>query len=125
MSRPSPQDILLKANFSIRQQKFYEMCTAKDPSQTGYSSPLEALDYLQKQVSQAVDFKDEEMTKTFSRLATCLFPWGRKLSGYPEPEQVQPREEFYEKTVNRDGDDVGDVGGLLGGGEISMEPRGN
>lgn len=65
--RPVPTDILRKAQFQIRKQKFIELC--------GHAEKKEALAYLQTHVSQKVDHEDIEESKVFRQLVMFLFSW--------------------------------------------------
>ncbi|KAL5034044.1 hypothetical protein RTP6_001923 [Batrachochytrium dendrobatidis] len=73
--RPTTEDILRRARFHIRRLRFAEMCQAP-----GYN-PLTALQYLQSQVSQFVNHTDEEESKSFRDISSCLFRWSPACRG--------------------------------------------
>ena len=75
MYRPTTEDILRRARFHIRRLRFAEMCQAP-----GYN-PLTALQYLQSQVSQFVNHTDEEESKSFRDISSCLFRWSPACRG--------------------------------------------
>ncbi|KAJ3398773.1 hypothetical protein HDV05_002324 [Chytridiales sp. JEL 0842] len=65
--RPKTVDVLRRAKFLIRKQRFREICHSGDSKQ--------ALEYLQTQVSSCVDHKDEGESKEFRELTGWLFKW--------------------------------------------------
>ncbi|KAJ3217804.1 Muskelin 1, intracellular mediator containing kelch motif [Dinochytrium kinnereticum] len=65
--RPEPSDILRRAKFQIRKQKFREMC------KTG--NTFRALSYLQNDIAEVVDHDDETESKSFRELTQWLFQW--------------------------------------------------
>ncbi|TPX71748.1 hypothetical protein SpCBS45565_g00878 [Spizellomyces sp. 'palustris'] len=65
--RPSPNDVLRRAKFHIRRQKFREMCSVGDP--------LAALKYLQTELAEVVDHSDEQESREFRELTQFLFNW--------------------------------------------------
>ncbi|OBZ70545.1 Muskelin [Grifola frondosa] len=69
--RPSPDEIVRRACFEIRQQQFREMCED--------GPAIQALTFLQTQVSSVVDHSDVEETKTFRSLLSYL------LAAPPQP----------------------------------------
>lgn len=70
LTRPLAGDILRKALFRIRTQKFKELCLAGDKNA--------ALTYLQTQVSQTVNHEDNEESQEFRALVLFLFSWNPK-----------------------------------------------
>ncbi|KAF8320681.1 hypothetical protein DL93DRAFT_2152600 [Clavulina sp. PMI_390] len=64
LNRPSITDALRKGKLSIRSQRYKEMCET-EPS-------LVALQYLQLEVSAAVDHNDEDESASFQRLLSLL-----------------------------------------------------
>jgi muskelin len=70
LTRPSPKDILRKAQFQIRKQKFIELSNSDDKTV--------ALQYLQTKVSHAVNHDDAGESQTFRELAMHLFSWNHK-----------------------------------------------
>ncbi|KAJ3119706.1 Muskelin 1, intracellular mediator containing kelch motif [Nowakowskiella sp. JEL0407] len=79
--RPSTKDILRRAKFYTRSQRFREMCLLQPDQPSTDSIPqvaknipdLETLLYLQTEVANVVDHGNEEETKDFRILATLLF----------------------------------------------------
>jgi len=63
--RPSNEDILRNAKFHIRKQKYKEICNTGDY--------LQALKYLQSNVSEVVNHNDENESKEFRELTQYLF----------------------------------------------------
>ncbi|ORX89838.1 hypothetical protein K493DRAFT_64679 [Basidiobolus meristosporus CBS 931.73] len=88
--RPNASDVLRRATFFIRKQRFREMCKS-GPS-------IDALNYLQHQVSEVVNHHDTEESAEFRTLTTSLF-------GQEEPGEVdkdathQERTELYETLL--------------------------
>lgn len=87
--RPGVQEILRRAKFTLRRQRFREMAQAAGRSQNASASAaghleaasavsdggmaaMEALMYLQTQVSEVVDHNIEEESRTFRQLVTGL-----------------------------------------------------
>jgi hypothetical protein len=64
---PTSSDILRRARFFIRRQLFIEMCQT--------SNAMEALTYLQNDVSNFVDHADALESKEFRELTQFLFKW--------------------------------------------------
>ncbi|KAJ3300279.1 Muskelin 1, intracellular mediator containing kelch motif [Borealophlyctis nickersoniae] len=71
--RPNPSDVLRRAKFYIRRQKFREICQGK--------SPLGALKYLQVDLGEVVNHQDERESKEFRELTQFLFQW--RTDGQP------------------------------------------
>ncbi|KAH6591184.1 hypothetical protein BASA61_005038 [Batrachochytrium salamandrivorans] len=67
--RPTTEDVLRRAIFQIRRQKFTEMC------QNSTANPFSTLQYLQTQVSLFVNHEDETESKAFRDLSSSLFRW--------------------------------------------------
>jgi len=65
LERPNNEDILRSAKFHIRKQKYKEICN------TG--NYLQALKYLQNNVSEVVNHNDENESKEFRELTQFLF----------------------------------------------------
>ncbi|KAJ3385740.1 Muskelin 1, intracellular mediator containing kelch motif [Lobulomyces angularis] len=65
LERPKPFDILRKAQFLIRTQKFREMC----------QNPSEALHYLKTSVYTIVDHSNADESAEFRALPWILFGW--------------------------------------------------
>jgi len=63
--RPNNEDILRTAKFHIRKQKFKEICNTGEH--------LQALKYLQNNVSEVVNHNDENESKEFRELTKFLF----------------------------------------------------
>jgi len=63
--RPSNEDILRSAKFHIRKQKYKEICNTGDY--------LQALKFLQNNVSEVVNHNDENESKEFRELTQYLF----------------------------------------------------
>jgi hypothetical protein len=72
LTRPSPKDILRKAQFHIRKQRFIELSQGGDKSA--------ALQYLQVNVSKVVNHDDPSESQTFRELAMYLFAWNGNKS---------------------------------------------
>ncbi|KAJ3357343.1 Muskelin 1, intracellular mediator containing kelch motif [Kappamyces sp. JEL0680] len=70
LTRPLPTDILRKALFQIRKQRFIELCAK------GIKS--DALTYLQTKVSESVCHDIPEESKVFRELVLFLFSWNPK-----------------------------------------------
>ena len=70
---PSSSDVLRRARFFIRRQLFIEMCHS--------SEPMQALQYLQNDVSSFVNHDDEVESKQFRELTQYLFKWPGKRAG--------------------------------------------
>ncbi|KAI9001723.1 Muskelin N-terminus-domain-containing protein [Gaertneriomyces semiglobifer] len=66
--RPTPSDVLRRAKFFIRRQKFKEMC--------GDDDPLKALKYLQTDLAAVVNHDDQQESKDFRELTQYLFARG-------------------------------------------------
>ncbi|KAK0090010.1 hypothetical protein PV325_004143 [Microctonus aethiopoides] len=64
LCRPTHKQILQKCKLLIRKYKFKELAL---------SSTIEALEYLQKDVSEIIDHNDRNQTKDFQLLASDLF----------------------------------------------------
>ncbi|KAI8900611.1 Muskelin N-terminus-domain-containing protein [Globomyces pollinis-pini] len=71
LTRPSPTDMLRKAQFQIRKQKFVEYSTVDKAM---------ALQYLQTSISQVVDHSDEVESKEFRELTLHLFSWNPRTN---------------------------------------------
>ncbi|KAJ2999772.1 Muskelin 1, intracellular mediator containing kelch motif [Globomyces sp. JEL0801] len=71
LTRPSPTDMLRKAQFQIRKQKFVEYSTVDKAM---------ALQYLQTSISQVVDHSDEAESKEFRELTLHLFSWNPRTN---------------------------------------------
>ncbi|KAJ3106961.1 Muskelin 1, intracellular mediator containing kelch motif [Phlyctochytrium planicorne] len=65
--RPSTTDILRRAKFLIRKQKFREMCKM--------GNTFRALGYLQNELAEVVNHDDEMESKAFRELTQWLFQW--------------------------------------------------
>lgn len=63
--KPSPEDILRRARFMIRQQQFKELCRVGDS--------MEALKFLQTQLGSCVNTQDPKEDIEFRNLTTTLF----------------------------------------------------
>ncbi|KAH8107718.1 Muskelin N-terminus-domain-containing protein [Cristinia sonorae] len=83
LQRPSSAEIVRRAKYLIRQQRFREMCED--------STPVSALAYLQTEVSSVVDHADPEEAQVFRSLLSHLLT----------PRSVQP-----EPTSNHVGPDA-------------------
>ncbi|XP_015597500.1 muskelin isoform X2 [Cephus cinctus] len=64
LCRPSQEEILKKCKLIIRKHKFEELALRNS---------IEALEYLQTQISEIIDHSDEEQTKEFQLLVSVLF----------------------------------------------------
>ena len=73
LTRPQADDVLRRALFQIRKQRFIEL------SKRGVKS--DALSYLQTKVSQVVNHEDPEESKVFRELVLFLFSWNPKEGG--------------------------------------------
>jgi hypothetical protein len=76
LTRPSPKDILRKAQFHIRKQRFIELSQGGDK--------VSALQYLQVNVSKVVNHDDPSESQTFRELAMYLFAWNGAKSPMEE-----------------------------------------
>ncbi|KDN41422.1 hypothetical protein K437DRAFT_279066 [Tilletiaria anomala UBC 951] len=74
--RPSVEDVLRQAKFLVRQQRFYEM--TKGGKGAGFASPtaMQALTYLQTEVSAVVNHSDEGESTIFRKLMSHLLTSG-------------------------------------------------
>ncbi|KAN0064601.1 hypothetical protein ACQY0O_002230 [Thecaphora frezii] len=76
LMRPTPGEVLRRAKFRVRQQRFLEMTRAIAAQGAGTSEAtslgLEALIYLQSEVGAVVDHSNEAESKLFRRLMTHL-----------------------------------------------------
>ncbi|KAI8924913.1 Muskelin N-terminus-domain-containing protein [Entophlyctis helioformis] len=70
-NRPTTDDVLRRAKFLVRRQRFREMCQSAGQ----HDDPLRALQYLQTQVAQVVNHDDEAESKAFRELTGYLFRW--------------------------------------------------
>lgn len=77
--RPSPDDVIRRGKYLIRQQQFCELCND--------STPIKALSYLKTEVSAVVDHSDAEETKSFRALLAHL------LSPQAPPTRKRSRED--------------------------------
>ncbi|KAK9765181.1 hypothetical protein K7432_006694 [Basidiobolus ranarum] len=84
--RPKASDVLRRATFFIRKQRFKEMCKS-GPS-------ISALDYLQHQVSEVVNHFDSEESTEFRTLTTSLF--GQEEVDEVDKDEVIERDETNE-----------------------------
>ncbi|KAG6874505.1 hypothetical protein C0995_010415 [Termitomyces sp. Mi166 len=62
--RPGSEEVIRRATYQLRQQQFREMCEDK--------TPIEALSFLQTDVSAVVDHSDAKETETFRSLLIHL-----------------------------------------------------
>ncbi|KAI8849074.1 Muskelin N-terminus-domain-containing protein [Chytridium lagenaria] len=81
LQRPSPEDILRRAKFQIKKQKFREMC------KTG--NTFRALNYLQNEIADVVNHEDEAESKAFRELTQWLFQWQPAAAPSQLPQQPQ------------------------------------
>ncbi|KAK7049330.1 hypothetical protein VNI00_005931 [Paramarasmius palmivorus] len=101
VERPSSKEIIRRATFYLRQQQFKEMCTS--------APQLQALSYLQNQVSEVVNHSDPEEAETFRSLLTHLLSSAsppsspyltRRDAGEDEPPpRKRSRSNAHEHTV--------------------------
>lgn len=73
--RPSAADVLRRAHFHIRRQKYREMCDVGDP--------VAALEYLQTEVTEVVDHTNAQESRDFRELTKFLFNWQSGGSALP------------------------------------------
>ncbi|KII92653.1 hypothetical protein PLICRDRAFT_480070 [Plicaturopsis crispa FD-325 SS-3] len=72
LERPAPEEIIRRAIYHVRQQQFREMCEELPP--------VKALNFLQTEVSAAVDHNNADETRTFrSLLSHLLAPPARPI----------------------------------------------
>jgi len=101
--RPSNEDILRSAKFHIRKQKYKEICN------TG--NYLEALKYLQNNVSEVVNHNNESESKEFRELTQFLFDIQKSSDSNNKNENIlgkgdipnnvyKERTELYEYLLN-------------------------
>ncbi|KAJ3206086.1 Muskelin 1, intracellular mediator containing kelch motif, partial [Clydaea vesicula] len=103
LERPKPKDILWKAQFQIRQQKFKEMC----------KNPTEALQYLKTSVYEIVDHSNEKESRMFRNLSWYLFGWNKKNNNMES--SVDTKFKYKQNgLVNKFGKISSADGGLLG-----------
>jgi len=86
--RPGIQDILRKGSLAIRRQRFTEMCED--------GSTIEALQYLQSDISALVDHQDEDELSVFRGLLSLLL--SRPSTPHGENPAQPPRTRDIEMT---------------------------
>lgn len=72
------EDVLRKACFLVRRQQYYELCLGAGPQ-----AQLDALKFLQTQVSAVVRHTDAAESEQFRSLSSWLFQPARSLSATP------------------------------------------
>lgn len=82
--RPTLVEVLRKAKFRLRQQRFLEMAHEQSRSE---SSAIHALVYLQSHVSEVVDHSIPEESQTFRKLMSHLLQGPPQAS--PNPDSAQ------------------------------------
>lgn len=86
-----PEDILRRATFLLRRQCFRELCAQRSPT-PGSPSMLNAMRFLQQEVSQAVCHGDPEESREFAALSGWLL-------GPPGGDQHEARVRLFSEIV--------------------------
>ncbi|XP_011301120.1 muskelin [Fopius arisanus] len=97
LCKPSQEQVLRRCKLIIRKYKFKELAL---------NSSIEALEYLQRDVSEIIDHGDEEQTKEFQGLTSVLFREQERLDlqgnedkEIMERELHQRRAELFDKLM--------------------------
>ncbi|UZJ52511.1 hypothetical protein CBS101457_001831 [Exobasidium rhododendri] len=72
LKRPGLSEVLRKAKFKLRQQRFLELAHSQDASGSGSEGAMRALLYLQNEVSQVVNHGLPEESAAFQKLMAHL-----------------------------------------------------
>jgi hypothetical protein len=124
--RPSAEDILRKAKLKLRCQKFLEMCTDAEP--------MQALTYLQTEISALVNHQDEEESASFRSLLSHLLtqsmtrpppvlptPPAPGASSFGAPSTVLEQDIQMEEDENNDDSDDQDGSASASGSEAKSD----
>jgi muskelin len=109
--RPTVADVLRQTRFLVRQQRFYEMArSAKSSGIGGLASPaaMQALTYLQTEVSAVVNHSDEGESAVFRKLMSHLLSGGSNsgnasgnVSGSGSMEDIRETAEVSQEATPR------------------------